>query len=60
MPVLLIARIWKVVAELNQYRSRLAARLLIALRGDREAWARIFRRVGIFMRLIRGAPVNNP
>ena len=60
MPVLLIARIWRVVAELNQYRSRLAARLFRALRGDREAWGRIARRIGIMFRYIRGAEVKNP
>ena len=55
-----VARIWIVLAHLSQYRSRLAARLFAALRGDREAWARIARRIGLMLRWIRGAEVKNP
>ena len=60
VPWLLVARIWIVLAHLSQYRSRLAARLFAALRGDREAWARIARRIGLMLRWIRGAEVKNP
>jgi len=60
VPWLLVARMWMVAAELTQYRSRLAARLGVALQGDREAWARIFRRVGIVVRRLCGANVKTP
>lgn len=53
-----VARVGIVVAQLNQYRSRLAARLFSALRGDRVAWARIRRRIGIVLRQIAGAEVK--
>jgi len=55
-----VARAWIVVAQLNQHRSRLATRLLGALRGDREAWVRILRRIGIVLRQMRGAEVKGP
>jgi len=60
VPWLPVARIWIVLAHLNQYRSRLAARLVAALRGDRAAWGRIIRRIGLMLRWIRGAEVKNP
>ena len=60
LPWLLVARVWIVLAQLNQYRSRLAARLLSALRGDREAWGRILRRARIMLRQIVGAEVKSP
>jgi hypothetical protein len=55
-----VSRIWIVLAQLNQYRSRLAARLFSALCGDREAWGRIRRRAGIMLRQIIGAEVKTP
>lgn len=58
-PGLFMARIWIVLAHLNQYRSRLAARLLSALRGDRQAWRRIARRILIVLRGICGIEVKN-
>ena len=60
VPCLVVARIWIVLAHLNQYRSRLAARLFDALHGDREARVRIIRRIRMFGRLVRGAPIDNP
>jgi hypothetical protein len=60
LPWLVVARIWIVLAQLNQYRSRLAARLFSALCGDREAWGRIRRRAGIMLRQIIGAEVKTP
>lgn len=60
VPIVFLARIWRVVAELSQYRSRLVARLLSALHGDREAWGRIARRVRIMFRWILGAEIRNP
>jgi hypothetical protein len=55
-----VARVWIVLAQLNQYRVRLAARALSALRGDREAWGRIARRAGLMWRQIIGAKVKSP
>lgn len=40
-----IGKLWTVLAELVQYRSRIIARLSLALRGDWAAWARIGRRI---------------
>jgi hypothetical protein len=53
-------RIWMVISLLYHYRERLQKRLASALHGDREAWARILRRIQIVWRLVRGAPINNP
>jgi hypothetical protein len=58
--LLLVVRIWMVAILLRRHRSRLAARAQAALHGDREAWRRIFRRVGVCLRMIRGVPVNHP
>ncbi len=55
-----VARVWIVVAQLNQHRSRLAARLFSALRGDRDAWVRILRRFRTVLRQIVGAEVKGP
>ncbi len=54
------ARVWIVLAQLNQYRARLAARLFSALRGDRTAWARIGRRIRLMVCQILGAEVKAP
>jgi hypothetical protein len=55
-----VARVWIVVAQLNQHRSRLAARLFSALHGDREAWVRILRRIRTVLRQMFGAEVKGP
>jgi len=55
-----ITKVWIVAAEFNQHRSRLAARLFSALRGDREAWGRILRRIRIVLRQMCGAEVKGP
>ena len=54
-----VARIWLVVEQLYQSRHRIGMRLRRALCGDREARARIMRRVVTTWRLIRGTPVRH-
>jgi hypothetical protein len=49
-----VAKVWIVLAELAQYRSRVNARLACALCGDRAAWTRIARRVRSTMGWILG------
>jgi len=51
-------RVWMVGSEFYQYRHRLWDRLVLGIRGDKNARARIFRRLRIVSRLLRGAPVN--
>jgi hypothetical protein len=55
-----IGRFWIVIAVMYRYRERIGQRLNQALRGDREALCRIIRRIGMFWRLVRGRPINNP
>jgi hypothetical protein len=55
-----IGRIWIVIAVIYRYRERAGQRLNQAIRGDRDALGRIIRRTGMFWRLIRGIPINNP
>lgn len=58
VPWTVFGRIWIVMAHLCQYRSRIGLRLREALRGDKNAWSRIMRRIGIMMRWILGANVK--
>jgi hypothetical protein len=55
-PLVAAGRVWIAITHLYHYRDRLRMRLRIALRGDREAWIRIFRRIGTVWKLIRGVP----
>lgn len=58
-PLVLAARAWLVVEQLHQSHRRIGMRLKKALCGDREAWARIMRRIVTTWRLIRGTPVRH-
>jgi hypothetical protein len=55
-----LGRVWIVISQLYQYRGRVRMRLSSALHGDRDAWARILRRIRIVWRLVRGTPIENP
>jgi hypothetical protein len=58
-PLVLAARAWLVVEQLHQSHRRIRMRLKKALCGDREAWARIVRRIVTTWKLIRGTPVRH-
>lgn len=60
IPPVAVGRVWVVLAHLRDYRHQSSRRLSMALRGDREARVRIMRRIRMFWRLIRGAPMGNP
>jgi hypothetical protein len=60
IPPVAVGRIGMVLVHLRNYRHQSSKRLSMALRGDREARVRIMRRIGMFWRLIRGAPISNP
>jgi hypothetical protein len=54
----ILGRVWIVTAELYEQRARLMARLIQALRGDREALARVVRRVRITWKRLCGVATN--
>jgi hypothetical protein len=53
-------RVFHITVEQLSYKDRMMAVTKRALAGDPDAWRRIFRRVGIFSRLLVGKPLKEP
>jgi hypothetical protein len=54
-----LGRVWIGISHLYQHRDRVRQRLTLALHGDRDARARISRRIRIVWKLLRGARIGN-
>ncbi|MCA9471189.1 MAG: hypothetical protein MRJ96_11655 [Nitrospirales bacterium] len=59
LPMVTIGRLWMILSDLYMFRRRLTWKLGLAMRGDSEVWGRIFRRVGIIWKTLRGVPIRN-